>query len=69
MKSSARFRFRPQCSGVYAGEYSFNNARPTAHNLGANVTLLDGHAERVAFKKLWEWRNNKIVHSYSYLED
>jgi prepilin-type N-terminal cleavage/methylation domain-containing protein/prepilin-type processing-associated H-X9-DG protein len=55
--------------GVYTGEYSFNNGRPNVHNNGANVTLLDGHAERVPFKKLWEWRNNKIVHSFWYLED
>ena len=54
---------------VYSGEYAFNNGRPTVHNNGANVALLDGHAERVPFKKLWEWRNNKIVHSYWYLED
>ncbi len=55
--------------GVYAGEFTFNNGRPTVHSGGANVTLLDGHAERVSFKKLWEWRNNKIVHSFWYLED
>ena len=55
--------------GVYAGEFSFNDGRPTVHSSGANVTLLDGHVERVAFKKLWEWRNNKIVHSFWYLED
>jgi len=54
---------------VYAGEFPFNDARPTVHNNGANVTLLDGHAERVPFKKLWEWRNNRIVHSFWYLED
>ncbi|MCC6820533.1 MAG: prepilin-type N-terminal cleavage/methylation domain-containing protein [Verrucomicrobia subdivision 3 bacterium] len=56
-------------AGVYAGEFSFNNARPTVHNNGANVALLDGHAERVPFKKLWEWRNRQIVHSFWYLED
>jgi len=55
--------------GVYAGEFSFNNGRPTVHSSGANVALLDGHAERVPFKRLWEWRNNKIVHSFWYLED
>lgn len=55
--------------GVYAGEFSFNNGRPTVHNNSANVTLLDGHAERVPFKKLWEWRSNRIVHSFWYLED
>ena len=55
--------------GVYAGEFSYNDGRPTVHSTGANVTLLDGHSERVPFKKLWEWRNNKIVHSFWYLED
>jgi prepilin-type N-terminal cleavage/methylation domain-containing protein/prepilin-type processing-associated H-X9-DG protein len=54
---------------VYTTEFAFNNGRPTVHNNGANVTLLDGHAERVPFKKLWEWRNNRIVHSFWYLED
>ena len=57
-------------SGVFnAGEYPFNDGRPDVHNKGANVTLMDGHAERVAFSKLWEWRNNQIVHSFWYLED
>jgi len=56
-------------SGVYSGEYSFNNGRPTVHSSGANVTLLDGHAERVPFKRLWEWQNNKIVHPFWRLED
>ena len=54
---------------VYAGEFSFNNGRPTVHDNGSNVALLDGHAERVSFKKLWEWRNRQIVHSFWYLED
>ena len=31
----------------------FNNGRPTVHNNGANVTCLDGHVERMAFKTLW----------------
>jgi len=57
------------CDAVYAGEYAFNNGRPTVHNNGANVALLDGHAERVPFKKLWEWRSGRIVHSFWYLED
>ena len=25
-------------SGVYTGEYPFNNARPTVHSIGSNVT-------------------------------
>ena len=32
---------------------AFNWARPTVHNNGANVTLLDGHVERVPFRLLW----------------
>jgi len=55
--------------GVYSTEAPFNNGRPTVHSQGANVTLLDGHVERLAFAKLWEWRRNKIVHSYWQIED
>jgi prepilin-type processing-associated H-X9-DG protein len=51
-------------NGVNVGEFPFNNGRPTVHSLDANVALLDGHVERVPFKKLWEWRNNRIVHSF-----
>jgi prepilin-type N-terminal cleavage/methylation domain-containing protein/prepilin-type processing-associated H-X9-DG protein len=32
---------------------AYNWARPTVHSGGANLTLLDGHVERVAFKVLW----------------
>ena len=32
----------------------FNCANPLVHSGGANVTLLDGHVERVPFNKLWE---------------
>lgn len=56
-------------SGVYSGEFAFNNGRPTVHNDGGNTTLLDGHAERVAFKKLYEWQNNKPVHPFWNLEE
>jgi prepilin-type N-terminal cleavage/methylation domain-containing protein/prepilin-type processing-associated H-X9-DG protein len=31
----------------------YSNARPTVHSQGANVTLLDGHVERVAYRQLW----------------
>jgi len=49
---------------------AFNFGRPTVHNNGANVTLLDGHVERVGFKKLWEVdAARKVVHSFWYLED
>jgi len=54
---------------VLTTEYAFNNGRPTVHGNGSNVTLLDGHAERVSFKKLWEWRGGKVVHSFWYAND
>lgn len=48
----------------------YSHGRPTVHNNGANVTLLDAHVERVAFKKLWEIKaGGKPVHSFWYLED
>jgi prepilin-type N-terminal cleavage/methylation domain-containing protein/prepilin-type processing-associated H-X9-DG protein len=55
--------------GVYTTEFPYNNGRPQVHSTGANVALLDGHVERVAFKKLWEQKSGKMVHSYWYLED
>ena len=49
---------------------AYNSGRPTVHNNGANVTLLDGHVERVGFKKLWQVDSaRKVVHSFWYLED
>ncbi len=48
----------------------FSSGRPTVHNRGANVTLLDGHVERVAFKKLWQVDSaKKVVHSFWYIDD
>jgi prepilin-type N-terminal cleavage/methylation domain-containing protein/prepilin-type processing-associated H-X9-DG protein len=48
----------------------FNSGRPTVHDNGSNLVLLDGHAERVSFKKLWEVdAKNNVVHSFWYLED
>ena len=48
----------------------YSHGRPTVHNGGANVTLLDGHVERVAFKKLWAIKAGGLpVHSFWYLED
>jgi prepilin-type processing-associated H-X9-DG protein len=48
----------------------YNSGRPTVHNQGANVTLLDGHVERVPFKRLWAIDSKKkVVHSFWYLED
>lgn len=48
----------------------YNYGRPTVHNNGSNVTLLDGHVERVPFKKLWQVRSDgKAVHPFWRLED
>ena len=48
----------------------FSHARPTVHNNGANVGLLDGHAERVAFKKLWDVDSSgNVTHSFWRLDD
>ena len=54
-----------------AGYGPYSHGRPTVHNNGANVTLLDGHIERVSFKKLWQIDNatGKVVHSFWYLHD
>lgn len=51
-------------------DIGFNWARPTVHNNGANVTLLDGHVERVPYKKLWQAETSgKVVHSFWYMDD
>lgn len=47
----------------------YSHGRPTVHNKGCNVTLLDGHVERVAYKKLWDYTGGKATHSFWYLED
>lgn len=55
--------------GAYP-DTAFNFGRPTVHNEGSNLTLLDGHVERVAFKQLWQVDSaRKVVHSYWYIED
>ncbi|PYJ03521.1 MAG: hypothetical protein DME25_11990 [Verrucomicrobia bacterium] len=47
---------------------AFNWGRPTVHYGGGNVTLLDGHAERVTFRKLWQVdAAGNVVHPYWYL--
>ncbi len=50
--------------------WPFNFGRPTVHNNGSNVTLLDGHVEWVSFKKLWQVNSaTRVVHSFWYMED
>ncbi len=40
------------------------------HSNGSNVTLLDGHVERVPFKALWEIdARRRVAHSFWYIED
>ena len=47
----------------------YNCGQPKVHSLGANVTLMDGHVERVAFKKLWANKSGVVTHSFWYMED
>jgi prepilin-type N-terminal cleavage/methylation domain-containing protein/prepilin-type processing-associated H-X9-DG protein len=50
----------------------YSHARPTVHNDGANTALLDGHVERVPFKRLWAIKNippGAPQHSFWNLED
>jgi prepilin-type N-terminal cleavage/methylation domain-containing protein/prepilin-type processing-associated H-X9-DG protein len=48
----------------------FSHGRPTVHSGGANVTLLDGHVERVPYKKLWQVDSaSKPLHSFWWLDD
>ena len=53
------------------GQYKpFSHGRPTVHNTGANVGLLDGHVERVAYKKLWNIDGSgNVTHSFWWLDD
>jgi len=47
---------------------AFNWARPTVHAGSANATLLDGHAERVGFNKLWSVDGaGNVTHSFWHL--
>jgi prepilin-type N-terminal cleavage/methylation domain-containing protein/prepilin-type processing-associated H-X9-DG protein len=48
---------------------SYNWARPTVHGGGANLTMLDGHVERVSFKKFWALdANGDVSHPYWYID-
>jgi prepilin-type N-terminal cleavage/methylation domain-containing protein/prepilin-type processing-associated H-X9-DG protein len=60
---------KPDTMPQYPGT-PFNFGRPKVHNNGANITLLDGHVERVPFKKLWQIdAAGKVLHSFWYMED
>jgi prepilin-type processing-associated H-X9-DG protein len=58
---------KPDTLAQYA---PFSHGRPTVHNQGSNVGLLDGHVERVPYKKLWEVDSSgNVTHSFWWLED
>ena len=50
------------------GTDQFNRGRPTVHNGGANTTLLDGHVERVVYKKLWGVRSALPTHAFWWVD-
>ena len=50
----------------------YNYAQPKVHENGANVTLLDGHVERVGFKSLWGTKSihsGVVTNSFWFMED
>jgi prepilin-type N-terminal cleavage/methylation domain-containing protein/prepilin-type processing-associated H-X9-DG protein len=51
----------------------YSHGRPTVHNNSSDVALLDGHVQRVAFKKLWAITNSPVAgspaHSFWNLDD
>jgi prepilin-type N-terminal cleavage/methylation domain-containing protein/prepilin-type processing-associated H-X9-DG protein len=73
--SPVDYPFNADCDGdgindTLAGYSPYSHGRPTVHSNGANVTLLDGHVERVPFKRLWQINSSgSIVNSYWYLYD
>jgi prepilin-type N-terminal cleavage/methylation domain-containing protein/prepilin-type processing-associated H-X9-DG protein len=59
----------PDSMAAYA-DIPFNYARPTVHENASNVTLLDGHVERVAYKKLWQpGPDGRAIHPFWRLDD
>jgi prepilin-type N-terminal cleavage/methylation domain-containing protein/prepilin-type processing-associated H-X9-DG protein len=59
---------RDTCSASWDERSPFNAGRPTVHNRGCNVTLLDGHVERVPMKILWRTdRSGWPLHPYWHL--
>jgi prepilin-type N-terminal cleavage/methylation domain-containing protein/prepilin-type processing-associated H-X9-DG protein len=46
---------------------AYNWGRPTVHSGGANLTMLDGHVERVGFKLLWQNNAGTMLNPYWFL--
>ena len=68
-----KFNAHSDDDGIYdtlSGYGPYSRARPTVHNNGANVTLLDGRVERVAFRKLWhiDTATGNVTHPYWYMD-
>jgi prepilin-type processing-associated H-X9-DG protein len=52
-----------------SGYGPYSRARPTVHSSGANLAMLDGRVERVAFKKLWNIdAAGNVTHPYWYMD-
>lgn len=73
--SPAQYKFNGDSDGdgvpdTLAQYAPYSHGRPTVHSQGANVGLLDGHVERVAFKKLWALRGDgHVANSFWWLDD
>ncbi len=62
---------RPDSSPRHLSEwkFGFNRARPSVHNAGANVTLFDGHVERVRYNTLWDIASDgSVTHPFWFIE-
>jgi prepilin-type N-terminal cleavage/methylation domain-containing protein/prepilin-type processing-associated H-X9-DG protein len=51
-----------------SGTDQYNRARPTVHDGGANAAVLDGHVERVAYKRLWSVGAGLPTHPFWYVD-
>jgi prepilin-type N-terminal cleavage/methylation domain-containing protein/prepilin-type processing-associated H-X9-DG protein len=50
------------------GTDPYNRGRPTVHGNGANTAVLDGHVERVPYKKLWGVSRGAASHPFWYVD-
>lgn len=46
----------------------YNRGRPTVHSDASNVTLADGHVERVPYRKLWGVIRGQATHPFWYVD-
>ena len=50
------------------GTDPFNRARPTVHSNGSNAALLDGHVDRVAYRRLWGVNRGLPTHPFWFVD-